>query len=201
VITSMRRYSSDISLCSGISPSLLLMPGVRSKRGPVQGVIRLCQRKWPDRDGKRPEIGLSASPRGSDERPQRPAFCGVPAGTGGRKKNVAFGDIGGGTAIRTLGFQLRHKRPCPGAAERDGLQPKSANHLKYLDTASGSRGPIGSIERPRSRRRFDRRTSRLPVGSRTAPRSRLVKPRRCMSPRSGWWYPHGTRRGRGRAAI
>jgi hypothetical protein len=60
------------------------------------GVVRLCQRKGGERARKRSEIGLPAGPRGSDEWPQMPAFCGVPAADDHREKNVPTGETGGG---------------------------------------------------------------------------------------------------------
>jgi hypothetical protein len=60
------------------------------------GVVRLCQRKGGERARKRSEIGLPAGPRGSDEWPQMPAVCGVPARPKSAKKNVSTGETGGG---------------------------------------------------------------------------------------------------------
>jgi hypothetical protein len=48
-----------------LAPSNLLIlraSNIRTKTA----VVRLRQRKWPDREGKRPEMGLSAGPRGSE---------------------------------------------------------------------------------------------------------------------------------------
>jgi hypothetical protein len=59
-------------------------------------VVRLRRRRGPERDQKRPKMGLSASPRGSDRWPRSLALCGVPAGCERRKKNVPNGQTGGG---------------------------------------------------------------------------------------------------------
>jgi hypothetical protein len=60
------------------------------------GMVRLRQRKGPERDGKRPKTGFRAGTRGSDEWPESPAFCAIPVGGKRRKKNVATGQTGGG---------------------------------------------------------------------------------------------------------
>ena len=60
------------------------------------GVVRLRQRKGPERDGKRPEMGLAAAARGSDKWPEKPTFCGFSTADRERKKNVPTGETGGG---------------------------------------------------------------------------------------------------------
>jgi hypothetical protein len=67
------------------------------------GVVRLCQREGRERARKRPEIGLPAAPRGSDDCPQRPAFCAVAAARSTPKKNAPTGETGGRKGIRTRG--------------------------------------------------------------------------------------------------
>ena len=42
-------------------------------------VVRLHQRKRPERDGKRPQMGFGAGARSSDRRAETPAFCAVSA--------------------------------------------------------------------------------------------------------------------------
>ena len=59
-------------------------------------VVQLRQRKASRRDEKWPKMGLQAGPRGSEEWPQRPAFCAVPAGAESMEKNVPNGETGGG---------------------------------------------------------------------------------------------------------
>jgi hypothetical protein len=48
-----------------LAPSNLLISQASNIRTKT-AVVRLRQRKWPDRKGKRPEMGLSAGPRGSE---------------------------------------------------------------------------------------------------------------------------------------
>ena len=57
------------------------------------GVVRLCQRKGGERARERSEIGLPAGPRGSDEWPQMPAFCGVPARPKSAKRMSRIGRL------------------------------------------------------------------------------------------------------------
>jgi hypothetical protein len=59
-------------------------------------VVRLRQRKGPERDGRRPKMAFGTSARGSDKWPEKPAFCAVPAGAECREKNVPNGETGGG---------------------------------------------------------------------------------------------------------
>jgi hypothetical protein len=59
-------------------------------------VVQLRQRKASRRDEKWPKMGPQACPRGSEEWPQKPAFCAIPAGDKRRKKNVPTGETGGG---------------------------------------------------------------------------------------------------------
>ncbi len=65
------------------------------------GVVRLCQRKGPERDGKRPQMGFGAGACGSDKWAGTLAFCGVPAADERREKNVPNSETGGGDGIRT----------------------------------------------------------------------------------------------------
>jgi hypothetical protein len=60
------------------------------------GVVRLRQRKGPARNEKRPEVGLEAAARGSDNLPGTAAFCAIRAGRRVPKKNVPDGETGGG---------------------------------------------------------------------------------------------------------
>jgi hypothetical protein len=55
------------------------------------GVVRLRQRKGPERDGKRPEMGFRAGAAGSDGRAGTPVFCWVAAGAERWEKNVPKG--------------------------------------------------------------------------------------------------------------
>ena len=66
-------------------------------------VVRLRRRKWAERDEKRPEVGLSGGPGGSDNSAGMSAFCGVPTADQERKENVPNGETGGGRGIRTRG--------------------------------------------------------------------------------------------------
>jgi hypothetical protein len=66
-------------------------------------VVRLLQRKWAERDEKRPGAGARAGPHGSDNLPGIAAFCGIPTADHERKKNVPTGETGGASGIRTLG--------------------------------------------------------------------------------------------------
>jgi hypothetical protein len=70
-----------------LNPLSLRASYIRTKTG----VVRLCQRKKPERASKRPKMGFRAGVRGSDNWRESPAFCGVPAGAEARKKNVANG--------------------------------------------------------------------------------------------------------------
>jgi hypothetical protein len=66
-----------------------IVPGsdIRTKTG----VVRLRQRKGPERDGKRPKMGFAAGVRGSEKWPRSPAFCEVPAGAERWEQNVPDG--------------------------------------------------------------------------------------------------------------
>ena len=66
-------------------------------------VVRLLQRKWAERDEKRPGAGARAGPHGSDNLPGIAAFCGIPTADYERKKNVPTGETGGASGIRTVG--------------------------------------------------------------------------------------------------
>ena len=66
-------------------------------------VVRLFRRKGAERDEKRPEVGLSRGPHGSDNLPGMAAVCGFPTADQERKKNVPTGRLGGARVIRTLG--------------------------------------------------------------------------------------------------
>jgi hypothetical protein len=70
-------------------------------------VVRLRRRKWGERDGKWPEVGLAAAARGSDKWPGTPQFCRVPAADRERKKNVPTGETGGGRGTRVKHSLLR----------------------------------------------------------------------------------------------
>jgi hypothetical protein len=95
------------------------------------GVVRLRQRKGPERDEKRPKTGLAAGARGSENGPQRPAFCAIPAGDKRRKKNVPNGQTGGAKATRTLGAPLRYPH--------HGLRPAAPNaHTRFGRGIRGS---------------------------------------------------------------
>jgi hypothetical protein len=59
-------------------------------------VVRLRQRKRPERDRKRPEMGPQGGIRGSDNLPGMAVFCGVPTADQERKKIVPNGWTGGG---------------------------------------------------------------------------------------------------------
>jgi hypothetical protein len=82
-------------------PDTLLVPcnplnyrasNIRTK----MAVVRLFRRKGPERDEKRPEVGLSRGPGGSDNLPGMAAFCGIPTANQEQKKNVPNGRLGGG---------------------------------------------------------------------------------------------------------
>jgi hypothetical protein len=68
----------------------------RTKRG----VVRLPRRKWAERGEKRPEVGLSRGPGGSDNLSGMAPFCGIPTANQGRKKNVLSGKTGGAKLTR-----------------------------------------------------------------------------------------------------
>jgi hypothetical protein len=72
----------------------LILPDFKNRT--KMAVVRLLQRKWAERDEKRPELGLEAAARGSDKWPEKPAFCAVAADADRRKKNVPTGRFGGG---------------------------------------------------------------------------------------------------------
>jgi hypothetical protein len=84
-------------------------------------VVRLRRRKWCERDGKRPQMGLLAGPRGSEEWPRRPAFCAIPAVAWVPKKTVPSEETGGASGIRNIGLHLSaplidyplRQRACP----------------------------------------------------------------------------------------
>jgi hypothetical protein len=63
-------------------------------------VVRLFRRKGAERDEKRPEVGLSRGPGGSDNLPGMAAFRGFPTADQERKKNVPTDEIGGGKLTR-----------------------------------------------------------------------------------------------------
>ena len=64
-------------------------------------VVRLPWRKSAERDEKRPELGLSSGPGGSDNLPGMAAVCGIPTADQQRKKNVPPGHVGGGKLTRS----------------------------------------------------------------------------------------------------
>ena len=75
-------------------------------------VVRLRRRKGAERDEKRPEVGLSRGPGGSDNLPGMAAFCGIPTANQGRKKNVPNGRTGGGKLTRRKhSFRAASRRP------------------------------------------------------------------------------------------
>ena len=69
-------------------------------------VVRLLRRKWAERTGKRPEVGLLRGPGGSDKWPGLAAFCGVPAGAERRKKSVPSEQAGGAVSLMLTGLRL-----------------------------------------------------------------------------------------------
>ena len=87
-------------------------------------VVRLRRRKWGERDGKWPEVGLAAAARGSDNWPGMPQFCGVPAADRERKKNVPTGQTGGGSGIRTHGTLARTTVFETAPFDRSGIPPR-----------------------------------------------------------------------------
>jgi hypothetical protein len=127
------------------------------------GVVRLCQRKGGERARKRSEIGLPAGPRGSDEWPQMPAFCGVPAADDHREKNVPTGETGGGRAIRTLGT-AQNAAPEPSAQPRSaGARPARAELLIFAD-GKGLEAALPSIWKGMPVQRCQRAQGVQPVG-------------------------------------
>jgi hypothetical protein len=68
-------------------------------------VVQLRQRKGAGGDEKWPKMGLQAGPRGSEEWPQRRAFCAIPAGDKRRKKNVPTGETGGAVSLMRTGLR------------------------------------------------------------------------------------------------
>jgi hypothetical protein len=52
-----------------------------------------------ERDEKRPEVGLSRGPRGSDNSPGMAAFCGIPTADQEREKNVPTGRLAEGEEL------------------------------------------------------------------------------------------------------
>jgi hypothetical protein len=87
-----RSFLKPASLQAPSKPLNHRASNIRTK----MAVVRLPRRKWAKRDKKRPEVGLSGSPGGSDKWPGMAAFCGVPAADQDRKKNVPTGGTGGG---------------------------------------------------------------------------------------------------------
>jgi hypothetical protein len=85
-------------------------------------VVQLRQRKASCRDEKWPKMGPQACPRGSEESPQKPALCAIPAGDKRRKKNVPNGKIGGGKrtgrkhSFRWASLRLARRRTCHSSA-------------------------------------------------------------------------------------
>ena len=63
-------------------------------------VVRLRRRKWGERDGKRPEVGLAAAARGSDKWPEKPTFCRFPTADQSGKR------------MSRLGVSSRRERNC-----------------------------------------------------------------------------------------
>jgi hypothetical protein len=91
-------------------------------------VVRLRQRRGPEKDGKRPEMGPPVTARGSDGRPEKPKFRGVPAGAERRKKNVPTGENGGGKLTRRKhsfrwGALNDHSVAKAGVVELGALEP------------------------------------------------------------------------------
>jgi hypothetical protein len=68
-----RRFFKPDSLRAPSNPLNYRAFNIRTK----MGVVRLCQRKGPERDGKRPKVGLSRGPGGSDDLPGMATFCGL----------------------------------------------------------------------------------------------------------------------------
>jgi hypothetical protein len=127
-----RRFFKPDPLRGSSNPLNSRASNIRTKTA----VVRLRQRKWAERDEKRPEVGLSRGPGGSDNSPGMAAFCGVPTADQERKKNVPNGRLGGGRGIRTLGTIVasealspaRRRLPCSTrAAEVDA--PKRSRSL------------------------------------------------------------------------
>jgi hypothetical protein len=83
-------------------------------------VVRLFRRKGAERDEKRPEVGISRGPGGSDNLPGMAAFCGIPTA-------VPNGRIGGAKATRTVGTVLCYSntghRPHRGGAPQAFRKP------------------------------------------------------------------------------
>ena len=98
-------------------------------------------------------MGLARGIRGSDKRPQRPAFRAVPAGAGDRKKSVLIGETGGGCRLERTG--LRQVAPCSAGKCREFRGYSGARAVRVDDKPEPQQG--FAIEIPtRPNREFSR---------------------------------------------
>jgi hypothetical protein len=104
-------------------------------------VVRWRQRRGPERDGKRPEMGFRAGSRGSEKWPGRPAFCAVPAAGETREKNVPTGETGGGTGIRTLSTVVLAATARSARPDRHRGNPAGATPIELCLKTSGQAAP------------------------------------------------------------
>ena len=124
---------------------ICLASDIRTKTG----VVRLCQRKGPERGEKGPKMGFRAGVRGSDKGPEKPTFCGFPTADQERKRNVPTGETGGGKLTRrehsfrwgALKHYESHDRltlPCPRASnERSQVVSPLAGVIQQVDMRWG----------------------------------------------------------------
>jgi hypothetical protein len=99
-------------------------------------VVQLRQRKASRRDEKWPKMGPQACPRGSEEWPQKPAFCAIPAGDKRRKKNVPTG--GGKLTRRKHSFRAASRDARVFGLHAGGLHPApSSARVEAICTVTG----------------------------------------------------------------
>jgi hypothetical protein len=99
-------------------------------------VVRLRRRKWAERDGKWPEVGVAVVLCGSDKRPEKPTFCGFPTADQERKKNISTDETGGGKLTRrkhsfrwgTLNHHHAGVRPHDEGVCKQGRRPRGNQH-------------------------------------------------------------------------
>jgi len=82
-------------LCAPYNVLNFLDSNIRTKTA----VVRLRRRKWGERDGKWPEMGLAAAAGGSDKWPEKPTFCGFPTADQEPKRISRLGVLAEGSSL------------------------------------------------------------------------------------------------------
>jgi hypothetical protein len=103
-------------------------------------VVRLRRRKWAERDRKRPEVGLAVAAGGSDNWPEKAAFCGFPTANQEPKKNVPTGRLGGASSQeRTVlpDRQGRYREILRDGEPREGSEARRAVGFGTVRQANG----------------------------------------------------------------